>query len=45
MSCEIGYCITDRPATLDIALIEASLAVTAPEAEYVDGLPAGIRRG
>ncbi|MGX4695528.1 hypothetical protein [Streptomyces sp. JNUCC 63] len=42
---EIVYCITDRPATLDIALIEAGLAATAPEAEYVDGLPAGIRRG
>ncbi|MEU6284917.1 hypothetical protein [Streptomyces sp. NPDC047028] len=42
---EIVYCITDRPATLDIALIEAGLGATAPEAEYVDGLPAGIRRG
>ncbi|MCX5251936.1 helix-turn-helix domain-containing protein [Streptomyces sp. NBC_00201] len=42
---EIVYCITDRPATLDIALIEGDLMVTAPEAEYADGLPAGIRRG
>ncbi|WP_329437846.1 hypothetical protein [Streptomyces canus] len=42
---EIVYCITDRPATLDIALIEAGLAVTARQAEHADGLPAGIRRG
>ncbi|WP_399181377.1 hypothetical protein [Streptomyces sp. TLI_185] len=42
---EIVYCITDRPATLDIALIEADVMVTATEAEYADGLPAGIRRG
>ncbi|GAA3785705.1 hypothetical protein GCM10022206_27030 [Streptomyces chiangmaiensis] len=42
---EIVYCITDRPATLDIALIEADLMVTAPEAKHADGLPAGIRRG
>ncbi|MFQ6144641.1 hypothetical protein ACLMNJ_16435 [Streptomyces seoulensis] len=42
---EIVYCITDRPATLDIALIEADLMVTASEAEPVGGLPAGIRRG
>ncbi|MFF3991413.1 hypothetical protein ACFY0B_43545 [Streptomyces sp. NPDC001797] len=42
---EIVYCITDRPVTLDIALIEADLVVTAPEAEHTDGLLAGIRRG
>ncbi|MET8453740.1 hypothetical protein [Streptomyces sp. NPDC005209] len=42
---EIVYCITDRPATLDIALIEADLVGTAPEAEHADGPPAGIRRG
>ncbi|MFD5425503.1 hypothetical protein [Streptomyces sp. NPDC127084] len=42
---EIVYCITDRPATLDIALIEAAGVVTAPEAEHNDGHPAGIRRG
>ncbi|WP_406436477.1 helix-turn-helix domain-containing protein [Streptomyces sp. NBC_01613] len=42
---EIVYCITDRPATLDIALIEGDSMVTAPEAEHADGLPAGIRRG
>ncbi|MEU4884564.1 hypothetical protein AB0G19_29495 [Streptomyces althioticus] len=42
---EIVYCITDRPATLDIALFEAELMVTAPEPEAPGGLPAGIRRG
>lgn len=42
---EIVYCITDRPATLDIALFEADVMVTASEAEPADGLPAGIRRG
>ncbi|MFF7358312.1 hypothetical protein ACFZA1_37650 [Streptomyces filipinensis] len=42
---EIVYCITDRPATLDNALIEAGLMVTAPEAEHAAGLPVGIRRG
>ncbi|WP_405933695.1 hypothetical protein [Streptomyces sp. NBC_00827] len=42
---EIAYCITDRPATLDIALIEAGLVVTAPEIESAGGLAAGIRRG
>ncbi|MEU5632085.1 hypothetical protein AB0H27_11200 [Streptomyces rishiriensis] len=42
---EIVYCITDRPATLDIALIEADVLVPSPEAEPVGGLPAGIRRG
>ncbi|MGI5518721.1 hypothetical protein [Streptomyces sp. CA-106131] len=42
---EIAYCITDRPATSDIALIEADLMGTAPEAEHANGLPAGIRRG
>jgi hypothetical protein len=42
---EIVYCITDRPATWDIALIEAGLAVTACEAGHADGLSAGIRRG
>ncbi len=44
---EIVYCITDRPATLDIALIEADVMVTAPEAEHAGRhhAPAGIRRG
>ncbi|GGJ56511.1 hypothetical protein GCM10010121_078940 [Streptomyces brasiliensis] len=42
---EIVYCITDRPATLDIVLIEADLVVPAPETGHTDGLPAGIRRG
>ncbi|MCI3273348.1 helix-turn-helix domain-containing protein [Streptomyces cylindrosporus] len=42
---EVVYCITDRPATWDIALIEADLLVTGSEAEHADGLPAGIRRG
>ncbi|MEU1598459.1 hypothetical protein ABZ468_38025 [Streptomyces sp. NPDC005708] len=42
---EIAYCITDRPATLDIALIEADLMGTAAEAEHANRLPAGIRRG
>jgi hypothetical protein len=42
---EIAYCITDRPATLDIALIEADSMGTAPEAEHANRLPAGIRRG
>jgi hypothetical protein len=42
---EIAYCITDRPATLDLALIEAGPAITSPEAGRADGIPAGIRRG
>ncbi|WP_329595980.1 hypothetical protein OIE43_44560 [Streptomyces pseudovenezuelae] len=42
---EIVYCITDRPATLDIALIEADLASASPEARHADGFGAGIRRG
>ncbi|MGW3037410.1 hypothetical protein ACWDCB_40180 [Streptomyces sp. NPDC001178] len=41
----IVYCITDRPATWDIALLEAGLAVTAPEAGHAGGRPAGVRRG
>ncbi|WP_328504767.1 hypothetical protein OG828_49170 [Streptomyces sp. NBC_00457] len=42
---EIVYCITDRPATLDIALIEADVVVTAPETEAAGRFGAGIRRG
>nr|WP_152884560.1 hypothetical protein [Streptomyces adustus] len=42
---EIVYCITDRPATLDVALLEADLVGTAPGAEHTGGRPAGIRRG
>ena len=42
---EIVYCITDRPATLDLALIEADVVVTAPETDSADGFGAGIRRG
>ncbi|MFD7407745.1 hypothetical protein ACFV7R_34955 [Streptomyces sp. NPDC059866] len=42
---EIVYCITDRPATLDIALIEADLVIAAPEAGHAGGFGAGIRRG
>ncbi|MFF0094574.1 hypothetical protein ACFYSF_32090 [Streptomyces canus] len=42
---EIVYCITDRPATLDIALIEADLVIASPEAGHADGFGAGIRRG
>ncbi|WP_331454078.1 hypothetical protein A6P39_001875 [Streptomyces sp. FXJ1.172] len=41
---EIVYCITDRPATLDIALIDADLVVTVPAAEHAGRLPAGICR-
>ncbi|WP_373298662.1 hypothetical protein [Streptomyces melanogenes] len=42
---EIAYCITDRPACLDLALAEADAAAAATEAEHPGGLPAGIRRG
>ncbi|WP_314223653.1 hypothetical protein [Streptomyces zaehneri] len=42
---EIVYCITDRPATLDIALIEADVMVTSLDTEPPGGLQAGIRRG
>ncbi|MEU6496898.1 hypothetical protein ABZ890_42115 [Streptomyces sp. NPDC046984] len=42
---EVTYCITDRPATLDIALTVADSPATAPGAEHADSLPAGIRRG
>ncbi|MFD7379592.1 hypothetical protein [Streptomyces mirabilis] len=42
---EIVYCITDRPASLDIALIEAGLVSTVPEAGYDSGFQAGVRRG
>ncbi|MEV5850400.1 hypothetical protein AB0M32_51460 [Streptomyces sp. NPDC051985] len=42
---EIVYCITDRPVTVDIALLEAGLVVTASEGGHPDALPAGIRRG
>ncbi|WP_425543929.1 hypothetical protein [Streptomyces crystallinus] len=42
---EIVYCITDRPASLDIELIEADVAATVPEAPHSGGLSAGIRRG
>ncbi|MFI6494322.1 hypothetical protein [Streptomyces sp. NPDC050564] len=42
---EIVYCITDRPATLDFALIEADPVITAPEAGHDSGFGAGIRRG
>ncbi|GGX56125.1 hypothetical protein [Streptomyces chartreusis] len=38
---EIVYCITDRPATLDITPSGADLMIAAPEAGY----GAGIRRG
>ncbi|MFF4755248.1 hypothetical protein ACWD5R_35195 [Streptomyces sp. NPDC002514] len=41
---EIVYCITDRPATVGSALLEAGLMVTASDAEHAAGLPAGIRR-
>ncbi|MFC4469255.1 hypothetical protein ACFPH6_32875 [Streptomyces xiangluensis] len=42
---EIVYCITDRPAALDIALIEAGVVATAPGTEPAGGFGAGIRRG
>ncbi|MER5913029.1 hypothetical protein ABT124_21635 [Streptomyces sp. NPDC001982] len=41
---EIVYCITDRPATLDLALIEADLVIV-PEVGSAGDVPAGIRRG
>lgn len=42
---EIVYCITDRPATWDIALIEAGLVAAAPQARQAGDFGAGIRRG
>ncbi|WP_324608004.1 hypothetical protein [Streptomyces sp. NRRL S-455] len=42
---EIFYCITGRPATLDIALIEADPVIAAPDAGHADGFGAGIRQG
>ncbi|MGW7671476.1 hypothetical protein ACWGJX_30785 [Streptomyces sp. NPDC054775] len=42
---EVVYCITDRPATVDIALTEADSLVMTPGAEHAESLPAGIRRG
>lgn len=42
---EIVYCITDRPATSDLAQAEADPDAMATEARPGDGFPAGIRRG
>jgi hypothetical protein len=42
---EIIYCITDRPATLDLAWAEAGTQAISPSAGHVDGWPVGIRRG
>ncbi|WP_318217357.1 helix-turn-helix domain-containing protein [Streptomyces sp. SCL15-6] len=42
---EIAYCITDRPAALDLALIEAGLAIASPGVGQAGEFPAGIRRG
>ncbi|MFI9825223.1 hypothetical protein ACIHFC_32955 [Streptomyces sp. NPDC052013] len=42
---EIVYCITDRPATLDIALSEADVVIASLGAGYAGGFGAGIRRG
>ncbi|MFE6335245.1 hypothetical protein ACFVOK_18810 [Streptomyces sp. NPDC057798] len=42
---EIVYCITDRPAALDLALNEADVRITSPEAGHVRGFGPGIRRG
>jgi hypothetical protein len=42
---EIVYCITDRPATLDIALSEADVVIASPDAGHAGGFGAGIRRG
>ncbi|MFE6554293.1 hypothetical protein ACFVHS_38785 [Streptomyces sp. NPDC057746] len=44
---EVVYSITDRPATVDIALIDGDVVVTVPEAEaeHAGGRSAGIRRG
>jgi hypothetical protein len=42
---EIVYCITDRPASLDVALIEAGLVSTVPRAGHDSGFQAGVRRG
>lgn len=41
---EVVYSITDRPATLDIALLEATSTLTI-EDEHETGFGAGIRRG
>jgi hypothetical protein len=42
---EIVYSITDRPAVLDAALLEATSVLTAPDASHDTGFAAGIRRG
>ncbi|MGW7208457.1 helix-turn-helix domain-containing protein [Streptomyces sp. NPDC054837] len=42
---KIVYCITDRPATVDLALIEAGLGSMAFDTEPGCGGGAGIRRG
>ncbi|KUN17677.1 hypothetical protein AQJ11_37445 [Streptomyces corchorusii] len=41
---EVVYSITDRPATLDVALLEATSTLTI-EDEHETGFGAGIRRG
>ncbi|MGW2103722.1 hypothetical protein ACWCPX_39870 [Streptomyces olivaceoviridis] len=41
---EVVYSITDRPATLDVALLEATSTFTIDD-EHETGLGAGIRRG
>ncbi|MFF7550816.1 hypothetical protein ACFZCU_45495 [Streptomyces canus] len=42
---EIVYCITDRPATLGITLIEADLVIASQKAGHAGGFGAGIHRG
>ncbi|MFE0477794.1 hypothetical protein ACFW2V_39995 [Streptomyces sp. NPDC058947] len=42
---EIIYCITDRPATLDLARAEAGTQAASPSAGQAEGWRAGIRRG
>ncbi|MFE0553733.1 hypothetical protein ACFW3A_30405 [Streptomyces pilosus] len=42
---EIVYSITDRPATLDAELSEATAALTVADVRSGSGFPGGIRRG
>ncbi|MEU5323435.1 helix-turn-helix domain-containing protein [Streptomyces sp. NPDC021056] len=42
---KIVYCITDRPATVDLALIEAGLGSMVFDTEAGGGVGSGVRRG
>ncbi|RRR76720.1 hypothetical protein EHS43_30035 [Streptomyces sp. RP5T] len=42
---EVVYCITDRPATWDMTLVDADLVIAPAQAGHAGGLVAGIRRG